>query len=213
MIRYRLAPDTYLLMAAAGCGLATLKPAADASLAELLDMPQCDIAVSRTPRGMPVLDAPARGWLSRAHRQGLTLIAASRETPIGVDIELVDDSVPHSDIARTFFDPAEATWLETLPRRAQPAGFSALWTIKEAVLKATGDGIANGLAHPCVDADGRATIASMTADTSVRTRDHTVRLFTRQLGNRSVVAAVATPVSALHRRGDHGDVGLRIAQC
>ena len=213
MIRYRLAPDAYLLMAAANCGRATLKPAADASLAELLDIPGRDISVSRTSRGMPVLDAPARGWLSRAHRQGLTLIAASRKTPIGADLELVDDSVPYSDIAHAFFDPAEAAWLETVPRLAQPVGFSALWTIKEAVLKATGEGIANGLAHPCVDAEGRATIASMTADASVRTGEHTVRLFTRQLGNRSVIAAVATPVYALHCQGGHGDVGPRIARC
>lgn len=213
MIRYRLAPEAYLLMAAADCGPATLKPAADACIAELLDIPACDISVSRTSRGMPVLDAPARGWFSRAHRPGLTLIAASRTTPIGADLELVDDSVPYYDIAHAFFEPAEAAWLKTVPRLAQPAGFFALWTIKEAVLKATGEGIANGLAHPCVDAEGRTTIASMTTDASVRTSDYTVRLFTRQLGNRAVIAAIATPVCALHRRGGHGDAGSRIARC
>ena len=213
MIRYRLAPEAYLLMAAADCGPATLKPAADASLAELLDIPVRDISVSRTSRGMPVLDPPARGWFSRAHRPGLTLIAASRQTPIGADLEFVDDSVPYYDIAHAFFEPAEAAWLETVPRLAQPAGFFALWTIKEAVLKATGAGIANGLAHPCVDADGRATIASMATDASVCTGNHTVRLFSRQLDNRSVIAAIATPVYALRYRNGHGDAGSRIAQC
>ncbi len=213
MIRYRLAPEAYLLMAAADCGPATLKPAADVSLAELLDIPVRDISVSRTSRGMPVLEPPARGWFSRAHRPGLTLIAASRQTPIGADLEFVDDSVPYYDIAHAFFEPSEAAWLETVPRLAQPAGFFALWTIKEAVLKATGAGIANGLAHPCVDADGRAIIASMIADASVRAGDHTVRLFTRHLGNRSVIASIATPVCALHRRDGHGSAGSRIARC
>ena len=213
MIRYRLAPDTYLLTDDAGSGHAVLKAAADASLAELLDIPGRHLAVSRTPRGRPVLDTPASGWLSRAHRHGLTLIAASRAVPIGADLEIVDDGVPHLDIAHAFFDPAEAAWLETRPLAAQPISFCALWTIKEAVLKATGEGIANGLAYPCLESDGRAVVAAMGANGSVRAGGHTVRLFARQLGNRSVVAAVATPLPGVLIPGDRGNAGSGLVLC
>ncbi|WP_147208902.1 4'-phosphopantetheinyl transferase family protein, partial [Pseudoxanthomonas taiwanensis] len=49
------------------------------------------------------------------------------------------------ELARRFFAPAEAEWLQALPAELREPEFVRLWCAKEAVLKAHGRGLAFGL--------------------------------------------------------------------
>lgn len=200
--QWRLASDTYLLADSARAGPTALKTLADRLLSDLLGVPGQGITISREPGGKPT-PSPMPGWLSRAHRHGLTLLGARRDVPVGVDLELADDGLPHQDVAETFFDPAEAAWLASQPAVMQPAQFCALWTIKEAVLKCTGEGIINGLARPAIDRAARHALVSMGSAVAVQAGAHWVRVFKRQVGTRTVMAAIATPLTAA-RPGNRG---------
>lgn len=126
-------------------------PAAGRLVAALLGRPERDVVLRRAPGGKPLLDAPAGAACSFAHRGGVSMAGAAAAGTLGVDLEWVRDDLDVAGIARTFFAPAEADWLAGLPPDRRPPGFTALWCAKEAALKASGRGIAGGLARPVVD--------------------------------------------------------------
>ena len=196
VIRWRLADDTYLLAGRSEHSTNATKAAADALLPALLGIPGKCVHIRRAPGLKPVIDGPNVGWLSRAHRSGATLVAASRHAPIGADLEVTSDTVPHRDIADLLFDPAEATWLDAQPAISRANRFCAMWTIKEAVLKCIGTGIVHGMTRPCLDRQARTALGAMGDEATVHLEDHRIRLFRRQLGVHSMMAAIATPLSS-----------------
>jgi len=84
------------------------------------------------------------------------LIALTSGRQIGVDIELVRPRPELVDLVTTFFAPAEQAALEQSLEAARCRNFYRLWTRKEAVLKASGQGITAGLKAPDVSVDLRA---------------------------------------------------------
>ncbi len=84
-------------------------------------------------------------YFNDSHSVDLALYALTRACPIGVDVEQLRE-VPHIDeIASRFFSPCEVEMLMALPTECRMESFFACWTRKEAVLKATGEGIAEGM--------------------------------------------------------------------
>jgi len=84
-----------------------------------------------------------------AHSGDLVLIAIA-DSPIGVDVEYIDPNFNYTEIIPTCFSNEEALFLHNVKERT--ASFYALWTRKEALLKATGKGIDDDLIHvPCLD--------------------------------------------------------------
>lgn len=79
-----------------------------------------------------------------SHSGGFALVALSRAGPVGVDIEQARAGLDVLDIARLHFAPQEHGGLARLSPGARAAAFYRLWTLKEAVAKAHGDGIADG---------------------------------------------------------------------
>jgi 4'-phosphopantetheinyl transferase len=65
------------------------------------------------------------------------LIAVTRDAECGVDIEFERNHISGTEIAERFFCPREVEWL----RRVE-SGFTRLWTMKEAIMKAVGLGLA-----------------------------------------------------------------------
>ena len=70
------------------------------------------------------------------------MLAFTATQTIGVDLEIIKDSVSCLDIARRFFSAAEVGVLAATPEAEQQSTFFRCWTRKEAYVKARGDGIA-----------------------------------------------------------------------
>jgi 4'-phosphopantetheinyl transferase len=99
------------------------------------------------PGGKPCLHDPAgeRLRFNVAHSRGLMLSAVTIDHPVGVDVEYVSLETDWEPLATRFFAPAEQRAIAALSRDAQRGAFFDCWTRKEAVLKATGDGLARPL--------------------------------------------------------------------
>jgi 4'-phosphopantetheinyl transferase len=91
----------------------------------------------------PFVDRPL--YFNTSHSGTLALYAVTSVCPVGVDVERLRPVPEFHQIASRFFAPAETDRLMALPRDKQMQGFFACWTCKEAVLKATGEGIGRGL--------------------------------------------------------------------
>ena len=102
------------------------------------------------PGGKPVLAAP--DWeVNWSHDGPWLAIALGYGTPVGVDIAAAFDGRPWLRLADRYGSPAEA---ELIRAAADPAdAFLDMWSRKEALLKATGEGIRRRLAGLCVIAD------------------------------------------------------------
>jgi 4'-phosphopantetheinyl transferase len=75
------------------------------------------------------------------HSADMVAVAVSRGRRVGIDIEKIRDGIPCSDLADRFFSGAESDTVKTLPEQKKAECFLRIWTKKEALLKATGEGI------------------------------------------------------------------------
>ena len=70
--------------------------------------------------------------------------ALSQTVEVGLDLERVTRDAP-VELAQRYFAVEEEQWLNDLPPSARQTGFFQLWTMKEAFIKATGDGLSQSL--------------------------------------------------------------------
>ncbi len=109
----------------------------------------------RTATGKPSLagaDAPHASF-SLTHARGMVACALATRADVGVDIERVDREVDPSAISARFFAPAEVAALDRVDERARRDRFFYLWTLKEALGKAVGLGLAISLNRFAFDVD------------------------------------------------------------
>lgn len=118
-----------------------------AILAGYLGRPPGDIALRPGPVGKPELadSGPAPLFFNLSHSRDLALVALTRTTEIGVDVEQARLRETADQLAERFFHPNEVAALRALPPGLRAAGFFNAWTRKEAFLKATGKGISYGI--------------------------------------------------------------------
>lgn len=121
-------------------------------LAAYLDRPASSVVLNQDARGKPRLavgeaDATDRLDFNWSHSGDFALVALARGCELGVDIERFGKNQRSLEIARRFFDPAEAESLAPLDQDARDRAFIRLWCAKEAVLKAVGEGLSFGLAR------------------------------------------------------------------
>ncbi|SHK10347.1 4'-phosphopantetheinyl transferase [Nocardiopsis flavescens] len=98
------------------------------------------------PHGKPHPAGPARGWeISVSHSGEWVVLVVSDGVPVGVDVERV---APARDLeglaAYTLSDTEREVW-EALSGEERRGAFFGYWARKEALLKATGLGLAGGL--------------------------------------------------------------------
>jgi 4'-phosphopantetheinyl transferase len=98
--------------------------------------------------GKPALRAPAGLTIefSLSHARGLVACALSWRHAVGIDVEREGPIAALLSLARRLFAAEEAAALAGLPPQERPAAFLRLWTLKEALLKARGVGLAGRLA-------------------------------------------------------------------
>jgi 4'-phosphopantetheinyl transferase len=79
---------------------------------------------------------------SLSHARGLVACAVTRRCALGIDVEYYARPIPAIGLAERFFARSEAEWLASQPAADRNRMFCRLWTLKEAYLKATGQGLA-----------------------------------------------------------------------
>lgn len=124
-------------------------------LGAYLGLPGKDIHITRRIKGRPELDsAQSKGELdfSVARSDGCYLIGISSGATIGVDLEIAARrSGKPLALARRFFSDAETAALSLMDEDELHRAFMHTWACKEAMVKATGMGIANQLCRFTVD--------------------------------------------------------------
>ena len=115
-------------------------------LAWYLQRPPHEIALRTGRRGKPCLGEISELHFNVTHSGGLGLLAFTTVGEIGIDIEEVRYDLEALDIAMANFTENEAAMIAAArPPREQAEVFLRFWTRKEAVLKADGCGIFDGL--------------------------------------------------------------------
>jgi 4'-phosphopantetheinyl transferase len=111
-------------------------------LGSYVGAPPASLRFAEGPRGKPRLAGPgaARLQFNLSHSGGLAALGIASEAEIGVDIEAYRPVEPA--VAERFFAPGERRRLARLSGGEWTAGFFRCWTRKEALIKATGDGLA-----------------------------------------------------------------------
>lgn len=108
------------------------------------------------PWGRPEL-APGQGAdglrFNLTHCRGLVACAIARGRLVGIDAEALDRPLDHGELAAAVFTPAERRQLEAASGGRRAETFFALWTLKEAYVKARGLGLSLSLQAFAVQAD------------------------------------------------------------
>lgn len=128
-------------------------------LARHLGVHPASLRFVHSPMGKPALvGLPLHFNLS--HSYGLMALSISEHDPVGVDIEVMRDSLDPHSLATRFFAGEESDDIGT-----DASLFYRYWVAKEAILKAEGEGIADHLANVVlnVDESGSLTIKSLPA--------------------------------------------------
>ncbi|MGE4281545.1 MAG: 4'-phosphopantetheinyl transferase superfamily protein [Magnetospirillum sp.] len=98
--------------------------------------------------GKPEVAAPAwprRLRLNLSHTRGLAAAVLTEDGDVGVDVEWLDRRPVEEGLAPRFFAAAECAQLAAMAPQDRHHGFLALWTLKEAYVKAIGKGLAQPL--------------------------------------------------------------------
>lgn len=135
--------------------------------------------------------------VSHAHERAFYAISGSRA--LGVDIEYLNRDVDYNRLARRFFTPREYSELQRIPECDRKYAFLTCWTRKEAVIKATGDGLSLPLSQFEV---------SVAPDTAPRVIDFTAAtqrvsdwaLHAADVGDDYVATVAAYPGESLVRK-------------
>jgi 4'-phosphopantetheinyl transferase len=93
----------------------------------------------------PSLAGPNRLRFNVSHSDGLALLAFGWDSELGVDIEIERTLRDWESIAERYFTAGERAALGQLPSAERDRAFLRAWTRKEALFKATGDGLSRAL--------------------------------------------------------------------
>lgn len=103
------------------------------------------------PAAVPILSAAGRKprlpgsdvCFNLSHSQNLAAIVIARGREAGIDVEVRGRELGDvCALAERAFHPREAAALKSLPERGREEAFLRLWTVREALLKAMGTGLA-----------------------------------------------------------------------
>ena len=115
----------------------------DSVLSFYLGQEPQDIAFEAGPAGKPGLkgEPPAGLRFNVSHSGDVAVVAIACGREVGVDVELICDPVPEPSAIRPYCSQCELAEIDALSGRDKVAAFYRIWTRKEALLKATGEGL------------------------------------------------------------------------
>jgi 4'-phosphopantetheinyl transferase len=160
-------------------------------LADRLEVAPLGLSFATGPQGKPELAGAFAGRLhfNLTHSADLALAAVSTAADVGVDVEKLRPSPNALALAERFFTPAESVALAALPAAEQPEAFLQFWTRKEALAKATGQGILTALTRFELACDANAPLRAIDGDPALA-QQWTLHTFTPAPG---YLAAAAIP--------------------
>lgn len=92
--------------------------------------------------GKPALASTESLRFNLSNTRGIVVCAVTTGAEVGVDVEHSARDCGGDSIAEQYFSRREVAALRALPQVDRPARFFALWTLKEAYIKARGMGLA-----------------------------------------------------------------------
>lgn len=102
--------------------------------------------LGRSAEGRPMVLGPvAAPVFNLSHTDDMLVLAFAAQGEPGVDVEALDRDLDPGALAQRFFSDAEFQALRSLPQAQQRDRFLRLWTLKEACVKANGQGLARAL--------------------------------------------------------------------
>jgi 4'-phosphopantetheinyl transferase len=117
-------------------------------LSHYLQISPADVEFSYSSRGKPRLSSRYQDsgfQFNLAHSEDEALMAIGRVGELGVDIERIRPLKDMDHLVERFFSSRENELFQKLGAHEKPVAFFNLWTRKEALLKATGEGISHSL--------------------------------------------------------------------
>lgn len=119
-------------------------------LSEHLGIPATEIEIEESQSGKPSIINPnvetALGF-SIANSTDILIVALARGMETGVDVEVLHPPSDIQNLALRYFTDREVKHVQSLPESCATIGFLKLWTRKEAIMKAHGDGMKLGLGN------------------------------------------------------------------
>jgi 4'-phosphopantetheinyl transferase len=107
--------------------------------------------------GKPVLVEPLadpRLHFNISHSHGVVVCAVTRARQVGIDVEDGGRRIEYLELAERYFAASELAHLRRLGGAARQAAFFAVWTLKEAFVKAIGQGLSFPLDTFAFELDG-----------------------------------------------------------
>ncbi|MFD3841985.1 4'-phosphopantetheinyl transferase family protein [Streptomyces sp. NPDC058642] len=181
-------------------------------LAGYLGVPAGELRLERGRHGKPRLADGATLRFNLSHCGELALVAVSRHAEVGVDVDRLRPGVPVEAFAERFFPASDARFVAAAAGPVERGErFLRLWTRKEAVVKAAGARLTQGLGLPVfpdLDLDpGTDTDADVVRDPSGRIRGvWSVRDLPVPDGCLAALAVAGTAAPRVSVRQAHRDI-------
>jgi len=109
----------------------------------LLQRP-ADVVIAESRTGKPFVHEAPSGrsvCFNVSHSGGLAAYAFAQNLELGIDIEYLRENVEFAEIAQRYFSNHESSEIFAAPLEDRPKLFFECWTLKEAYLKALGEGL------------------------------------------------------------------------
>lgn len=111
--------------------------------------------------GKPYLPAYPELAFNLSNSQDRLAVAVGSKRKIGIDIEVHRERMNLNALVRRCLAASEQGYWESLPQELQPQAFFALWTQKEAFVKAVGRGLGLGVENCIFTTQGPARLLSV----------------------------------------------------
>jgi len=144
-------------------------------LGKYLDRESKELRFVYGPSGKPSIDQVQNKdeiQFSMSHTEGMVFYAFTRNRRIGVDVERPREVRDFEKIVERYFSAREHAELMDLPPDLRPTAFFKGWTGKEALLKATGEGLTSSLNHIEVSLDPRQAAQVLSIEGSPEAASH-----------------------------------------
>lgn len=123
-----------------------LSPAERADFSRMADPRAADVRAVLRAEANRLRESGAMLSVAHSAAFGVLAYAGAKCGSLGVDCEPWAGEVPDADLVRTITSAEEFSAWSALPAASRRPAFVRLWTLKEAVIKARGTGLAGGMA-------------------------------------------------------------------